>query len=325
MRHDATAMLAAAVLLTAPPTAAAMDSRPVFGEDWAGMDYNVTAWHSGPDRSANHYESVALACQAYCLADPRCCAWTYCPPGSGPGSADGGLGERCCLKDHVPASEAPAAHWTGLAPRAFAPGSGNRTLSRQCATPPTPPPPPPPGPQPYPGPAYLAPKIHNSPSCLHKEGWHDIAGALTVQGTHHVFQGCPADNGWHHAASTDLVHWEDRGLGPMAIRETHAGMDSDDSPCSGFVTVDDEGNVCAGFRQCGSTKGVDGGKAWDVPLELRCAEDANLTNWSEPIYLYDVFFYRALPYDPIRPWKDADGMWWVSPPRRQAGWGRAGG
>ena len=37
-------------------------------------------------------------------------------------------------------------------------------------------------------------------------------------GTSHVFQGCPGGgqpgssaHGWHHAATTDLVHWEDRG------------------------------------------------------------------------------------------------------------------
>ena len=38
---------------------------------------------------------------------------------------------------------------------------------------------------------------------------------------------------WHHAASTDLVHWEDRGLGPVAYKETHDGMDADGTPCSG--------------------------------------------------------------------------------------------
>eukprot|EP01052_Picozoa_sp_SAG31_P043254 SAG31_NODE_7147_length_1776_cov_1.202743_2_plen_175_part_00 len=56
--------------------------------------------------------------------------------------------------------------------------------------------------------------------------WHDIAGALTHDGVHHVFQGCPRGSsgpkgsaisgadGWHHAGSTDLVHWDDRGIGP---------------------------------------------------------------------------------------------------------------
>eukprot|EP01045_Picozoa_sp_COSAG04_P031926 COSAG04_NODE_6086_length_1415_cov_1.192249_2_plen_93_part_00 len=51
-------------------------------------------------------------------------------------------------------------------------------------------------------------------------------------------QGCPADQGWHHAASEDLVKWTDRGLGPKTIHETYGGMDSMSEPCSGFVTVD---------------------------------------------------------------------------------------
>jgi sucrose-6-phosphate hydrolase SacC (GH32 family) len=49
--------------------------------------------------------------------------------------------------------------------------------------------------------------------------WNDIAGALTYKGTSHVFQGCPGGgqpgsqaHGWHHAATTDLVHWQDRGI-----------------------------------------------------------------------------------------------------------------
>ncbi len=57
------------------------------------------------------------------------------------------------------------------------------------------------------GPPQGVPKVHHSPSCLHIEGWHDVAGALTFKGHHHVFQGCPASSGWSHAHSTDLVHW----------------------------------------------------------------------------------------------------------------------
>jgi hypothetical protein len=55
--------------------------------------------------------------------------------------------------------------------------------------------------------------------------------------------------------SKDLVHWEDFGLGPTAIHETYAGMDSNSSPCYGFATIED-GQVCAGFRQCESSRGV---------------------------------------------------------------------
>ena len=50
-----------------------------------------------------------------------------------------------------------------------------------------------------------------------------------------------------------------------------------------YITKDplDNNKVCAGFRQCGSNKGVGGNSVhpWDVPLELRCAEDDALTSW----------------------------------------------
>ena len=96
-------------------------------------------------------------------------------------------------------------------------------------------------------------------------GWNDITGALTYKGQHHVFQGCPgggqpgsAAKGWHHASSTDLVHWIDRGIDIVTRNETWEGFTSKDSPCSGFVTVDDGGTPCAGFRQCSSTTGESG-------------------------------------------------------------------
>ena len=157
-------------------------------------------------------------------------------------------------------------------------------------------------------------------------GWADIAGALTHKGTHHVWQGCPESKvdrhphhhdpgGWHHAASRDQVHWEDRGLGPIEREESYEGMASLESPCSGF-TVDDGGVVCAGFRQCGSTHGTTGlnpaAQPWDVPLELRCAEDANLTKWSTPQYIFPFYYNRKLPYDPTRPWVDTDGRWYAT-------------
>jgi hypothetical protein len=99
-----------------------------------------------------------------------------------------------------------------------------------------------------------------------------------------------------------------------AQHETYEGMDSNSVPCAGFVTVDDDGTPCAGFWQCASDKGTTGlnpqAKSWDVPMELRCAENDALTNWSDPIYIYPVYNYRALPYDPVRPWKDRDGKWY---------------
>ena len=54
------------------------------------------------------------------------------------------------------------------------------------------------------------------------------------------------------------MHWEDRGIHVDAIAESYEGFTSDTSPCSGFVTVDDEGVPCAGFRQCGSKTGLTG-------------------------------------------------------------------
>ena len=146
-----------------------------------------------------------------------------------------------------------------------------------------------PGPPP---PSYLYPQIHFAPACVYNNGgWHDVAGAITHNGVHHIYQGV----GWNHAVSTDLVHWIVGPHGPEAIHETYHGMDSKASPCSGFVTKDpsDNDRVCAGFRQCTSNKGVDGMNKWDVPLELRCALDDNLTAWStDPDYLFNVSWYR---------------------------------
>ena len=140
----------------------------------------------------------------------------------------------------------------------------------------------------FPGDPHLAPTIHFTPPYVSMAGgWHDVAGAVTHNGIHHIYQG----TGWNHAFSADLIHWQTGVHGPPAIHETYAGMDSTSDPCSGFITKDpkDNGRVCAGFRQCGSKKGVAGGADWDVPLELRCALDDNLTIWSsEPDYLFNV-------------------------------------
>ena len=162
----------------------------------------------------------------------------------------------------------------------------------------------------YPGSSYLHPKIHFTPSVVSDQGgWHDIAGCITHKGVHHVYQG----TGWNHALSTDLVHWQAGTHGPKAVHETYAGMVSYSDPCSGFITKDPEtGDVCAGFRQCGSSQGVAGGKPWDVPLELRCALDDDLKSWNDasPEYLFNVSFWRGIPYDPARPWREANGNWY---------------
>jgi hypothetical protein len=140
---------------------------------------------------------------------------------------------------------------------------------------------------------------------VHIGGWHDVAGALTFKGEHHVFQGCPASLGWSHSVSTDLVHWADRGRELHVIHESYEGMNSSavgyNSPCSGFVTVDDKGTPCAGFRQwqCTSTQGATGlnpaAQTWDVPMELRCAKNANLTEWGPPEFFYPAYYYRVPP------------------------------
>ena len=181
----------------------------------------------------------------------------YCPPGTGEEDtplfkddaaswtetpmASSTQGERCCLKAHVPPLHKGGGHWTGLAPRAVADGK----ISKQCVGPPPPPPAPPVNPgcktwdgkcvQPYPGEEWQHPKIHQSPDCLHLGGWHDMAGALTFDGTngleHHAFQGCPASQGWSHSASKDLVHWEDRGRHVHMIHETYEGMGERSNTC----------------------------------------------------------------------------------------------
>jgi hypothetical protein len=80
-----------------------------------------------------------------------------------------------------------------------------------------------------------------------------------------------------------LVHWTDHGRGVHIHNETYMGMASHSEPCAGFVAVDDNGTVCAGYRQCGSSHGTTGlnpkAQPQDVPMELRCAKDENLTQW----------------------------------------------
>ena len=55
-------------------------------------------------------------------------------------------------------------------------------------------------------------------------------------------------------------------------------------------------------------------KTWDGPMELRCANDSsgNLSGWGPSEYMFPVYYYRALPYDPPRPWQDFDGKWYLA-------------
>jgi len=163
------------------------------------------------------------------------------------------------------------------------------------------------------GPSYTIPKIHYSPQCFWADGWHDIAGAITHRGIHHVFAGCDTElGGWHHGASEDLVHFTELPGAPRRINETYKGMRSFLTPCSGFITIDDYGIPAAGFRQCGSSSGVEGQPhPWDVPMEVRLAKDEYLTEWGDPVYLFNMSFYRGIPYDPARPWIDSDNNWYM--------------
>lgn len=52
------------------------DMGPTFGADYGGDDYNVTSWNTPKSKAADNYKASALACEAYCDADPKCCAWT---------------------------------------------------------------------------------------------------------------------------------------------------------------------------------------------------------------------------------------------------------
>ena len=309
----------------------AYDMGPTFGEDRVGGDYAHLPMHSPPSLAPNHWAAAAAACAQRCAADAKCCEYTYVPPDRNINSG----GDTCILKTpaSAPSRRQPPSgdtrHWTGLAPRAVTDAT-NKTLSAQCRDRPAPAPAPgptPPSPAPcawpssckglwdnvhcvcnptwaFPGPAWLHPKIHNSPDCLHNPGWHDMAGAITFGGVQHIFQGCPdgpgsdswnnhPDNhdtaGWHHATSTDYVHFKNLGIPPglAAIKETYKGMDSDETPCSGFVTIDPENHVaCAGFRQCHGN-GVKGKSKDGVPLELRCTPigDSSLQNWSAPEFI----------------------------------------
>jgi hypothetical protein len=287
--------------LSSATTTTPIDLGPTYGRDRAGMDYNCTKWHSPASKGVNNYAQVAKECASSCDADPLCCSWTYCPPGSGGELEFEGRtvrGERCCLKSSIP-KEIAYRHWTGVSAHAVKGGVATPACQLHPGPPEPRPGPPPPGRDPpYPGPAFEHPTIHHSPDCLHKRSWHDMAGALTFNGIHHVFQGCPASGGWSHSRSVDLVHWQNMGRGVHALNETYKGMDSSSSPCSGFVTVDDEGVPCAGFRQCESSKGTTGlnpaAHIWDVPVEIRCATNDNLTLWGAPEFIYPLYFYRGL-------------------------------
>ena len=137
---------------------------------------------------------------------------------------------------------------------------------------------------PYPGPSFVHPLVHHSPDPLHIGGWHDMTGALTHGGRYHTWQGCMEQGGWCHSSSADLVHWQWEDMGVHTVKESWQGFISGDEPCSGFMTVDERGRVCAGFRQCEAGSGTTAlnprAHLWDAPLEIRCTK-ANATNLSQ--------------------------------------------
>jgi len=111
-----------------------------------------------------------------------------------------------------------------------------------------------------------------------------MTGALTHGGRYHTWQGCMEQGGWCHSSSADLVHWQWEDMGVHTVKESWQGFISGDEPCSGFMTVDERGRVCAGFRQCEAGSGTTAlnprAHLWDAPLEIRCTK-ANATNLSQ--------------------------------------------
>ena len=171
--------------------------------------------------------------------------------------------------------------------------------------------------QPYPGPAWMRPRVHYAP--LNKSAG-DIAAALSHNGLHHVWQLTQEDlgdgAGWHHRVSRDLVRWR-------AASHTDP-VGPNDWP-SGFAVADDEqtaGRICAGMR-CDRCKPDDPAKplcelgkdntsaCQQPPLALRCATNDAATVWGSYEPMFPVTYYRGLPYDPFRPFRDHDGRWYA--------------
>jgi hypothetical protein len=228
-------------------------------------------------------EMPLAAAEALCTSLPACCGITF-------------VGNSSTPSGNITAYLKSALYFSNAA------GWQTFKSSRPCPEPP-----------PYPGPPWMQTKVTNAPPCVYAvPNWHDVAGALYFEGAYHVFQGCGpflnSSAGWHHAVSTNLVDWQNLGTEPglSVVNEPYGAS----SPCSGFVTVDDDGVPCAGFRECGGN--WPGRSNAQVPLEFRCAKNAALTDWTGPEYAFWFYFNRNLPYDPVRPWKDTDGQWYAT-------------
>jgi hypothetical protein len=162
----------------------------------------------------------------------------------------------------------------------------------------------------------MHPRLHYAPL---NQSAGDIAGALSHDGLHHVWQLTGEDfgggAGWHHRVSSDLTHWraasESDPIGP------------NDWP-SGFAIADEEtgGQICVGIR-CDKCKPDDPSKplcglgkdntsaCQQPPLALRCATNAAATEWGGYEPMFPVVYYRGLPYDPFRPFRDHNGLWYA--------------
>jgi hypothetical protein len=275
----------------------AYDMGPTFGADYGGDDYNCTLWSTPKSGSVDNYEAAAMACENLCVADEKCCAWTYCPPGSGSMNGDQNhqlqvQTERCCLKDHVPPELHGARHWTGLAPRAVADHT-NRSLSKQCQAAVQ---------------STAVPEYHFYPTAVHSQ---DASGTAFVNGRWHVFPDCiPIDNPnqtslhWCHFSSSDLVHWEEH---PVALTPDHPY----DTPVidTGSIAVLPNGTAFAIYATGNATSVLPSG-AYDGAICIAVAEDEHLIQWRKlgPVIdnptpdLFPGMMARYGFRDPTTPW-----------------------
>ena len=274
------------------------DMGSTFGADYAGDDYNCTRWTTPKSGSAGNYQAAAMACESECMADEKCCAWTYCPPGSGSGGVNDGRiirqpqQERCCLKDHVPDEQRGVRHWTGLAPRAVTDHT-NGTLSKQCQAAVQ---------------SLAVPEYHFYPTAVESQ---DASGTSFVNGRWHVFPDCiPIHNPnktslhWCHFSSSDLVHWEEH---PVALTPDHPY----DTPVidTGSVAVLPNGTAFAIYATGNATSVLPAGP-YDGAICVAVAEDDNLTHWRKlgPVIdnptpdLFPGMMARYGFRDPTTPW-----------------------
>ena len=171
-------------------------------------------------------------------------------------------------------SSPPSARGNTLASTVAAAACTGASWAMASVPAPAPPPPPPP-------PPIDTWSYHFTPPCMRASGGapHDIAAAVRIADTTHVWPGCWGNGGdWVHTWSTDLVHWS---LGNFA-----------NIGASGAVGVDETGAVFA----------VTGG------LSVAASASPSLEAWGPPVHLFSSDWQHG-PGDPPRPWRTADGTW----------------